>query len=106
MERRSLRAAPPFSSLRLELTKEHARAHAVIQAAAGMPDFGEKRPDRGMGNACADYNGTFTAGVVEVSFDRQTAKAKVHSIWMAVDPGVVVQPNYVVANSKARSLSA
>jgi isoquinoline 1-oxidoreductase subunit beta len=84
-------------SLRLELTKEHARAHAVIKAAAEMSDFDKKRSDRGMGIAFADYHGTFTSGVAEVSLDRQTGKIKVHNVWMAVDPGIVVQPNHVVA---------
>ena len=84
-------------ALRLELTKDHARANAVIKAAAEMSDFAKKRPGRGMGIAFSDYHGTFTAGVVEISLDRQTGKIKVHNVWMAVDPGIAVQPKHVHA---------
>ena len=84
-------------ALRLELTKDHARANAVIKAAAEMSDFAKKRPGRGLGIAFSDYHGTFTAGVVEVSLDQQTGKIKVHNVWMAVDPGIVLQPKHVHA---------
>jgi isoquinoline 1-oxidoreductase subunit beta len=84
-------------ALRLELTKDHARANAVIKAVAEMSDFAKKRPERGMGIAFSDYHGTFTAGVAEVSLDQQTGKIKVHNVWMAVDPGIVVQPKHVQA---------
>jgi isoquinoline 1-oxidoreductase beta subunit len=84
-------------ALRLELTKDHPRANAVIRAAAEMSDFSRKRADRGVGIAFCDYAGTYTAGAAEVSVDRQTGKIKVHNFWMAVDPGLVVQPNNVHA---------
>lgn len=82
---------------RLELTKSDPRANAVIRAAAEMSEFSKKREGRGMGIAFSDYHGTYTAGVAEVSVDRNTGKIKVHNYWIAVDPGIVVQPVHVHA---------
>ena len=39
----------------------------------------------------------FSAGVAEVSVDRKTGKIKVHNYWIAVDPGLVIQPDNVHA---------
>ena len=82
-------------ALRLELTKDQPRAQAVIEAVAEMSDFKRKRPGRGMGIAFSDYHGTLSAGVAEVSVDRSTGKIKVHNYWVAVDPGLVIQPDHV-----------
>src|SRR6476659_10305989 len=82
-------------ALRLELTKDQPRAQAVIKAVAEMSDFKRKRPGRGMGIAFSDYHGTLSAGVAEVSVDRGTGKIKVHNYWVAVDPGLVIQPDHV-----------
>src|SRR5262245_39503825 len=84
-------------ALRMELTKNNPRASAVIKAVAEMSDFKRKRPGRGMGIAFADYHGTFSAGVAEVSVDRSSGKIKVHNYWVAVDPGLVIQPDNVIA---------
>jgi isoquinoline 1-oxidoreductase beta subunit len=82
-------------ALRLELTKDQPRAQAVIKAVAEMSDFKRKRPGRAMGIAFSDYHGTLSAGVAEVSVDRGTGKIKVHNYWVAVDPGLVIQPDHV-----------
>jgi isoquinoline 1-oxidoreductase beta subunit len=82
-------------AIRLELTKDKPRAQAVIKAVAEMSDFKRKRKDRGMGIAFSDYHGTFAAGVAEVSVDKNTGKIKVHNYWVAVDPGLVIQPDHV-----------
>jgi isoquinoline 1-oxidoreductase beta subunit len=84
-------------ALRLALTKDHPRAQAVIKAVAEMSDFSRKRPDRGMGIAFSDYHGTFSAGVAEISVDPASGKIKVHSYWVAADPGLVIQPDHVHA---------
>jgi isoquinoline 1-oxidoreductase beta subunit len=84
-------------ALRLELTKDKPRANAVIRAVAAMSDFKRKRPGRGMGIAFADYHDTLSAGVAEVSLDAKTGKIKVHNYWIAVDPGLVIQPDNVHA---------
>jgi isoquinoline 1-oxidoreductase beta subunit len=82
-------------AIRLELTKDQPRANAVIKAVAEMSNFKRKRKDRGMGIAFSDYHGTFAAGVAEISVDKATGKIKVHDYWVAVDPGLVIQPDHV-----------
>ena len=84
-------------AIRLELTKDHPRANAVIKAVAEMSDFKRQRPSHGMGLAFSDYHGSFSAGVAEVSVDQKTGKIKVHNFWIAVDPGIVIQPHNVHA---------
>ena len=84
-------------SLRLQLTNAYPRANGVLKAVAEMSSFRLKRPGRGMGIAFSDYHGTYSAGVAEVSLDRKTGKIKVHNYWIAVDPGLVIQPDHVHA---------
>jgi isoquinoline 1-oxidoreductase subunit beta len=84
-------------TMRLELTKDHPRAQAVIKAVAEMSDWKRKRPGRGMGIAFADYHDSFSAAVAEVSVDAKTGKIKVHDYWIAVDGGLIIQPENVVA---------
>jgi isoquinoline 1-oxidoreductase beta subunit len=84
-------------ALRLALTKDQPRANAVLKAVAEMSNFKRKRSGHGMGIAFSDYHDTFSAGVAEVSLDAKTGKIKVHNYWIAVDPGVVIQPDNVHA---------
>jgi len=80
-------------AMRLELTKDHPRAQAVIKMVAEMSDWKKKRPaGRALGLAFADYHDSFSAGVAEVSVDKASGKIKVHDFWIAVDPGLVIQP--------------
>jgi isoquinoline 1-oxidoreductase beta subunit len=84
-------------AMRLDLTKAHPRAQAVIKTVAEMSNFKRKRKDRGIGIAFSDYHGAFSAGVAEVSLDKATGKVKVHNFWVAADPGLVIQPDSVHA---------
>jgi isoquinoline 1-oxidoreductase beta subunit len=84
-------------ALRLELTRNQPRAQRVIKTVAEMADFGRRRSDRGLGLAFADIHGTVFAGVAEVSVDRATGKVNVHNYWIAVDAGLVIQPDNVAA---------
>ncbi len=84
-------------SMRLQLTQHDARANAVLREAAKMSDWKRKRNGRGLGIAFSDYHGTLAAGVVEVSLNRQTGKIKVHHMWLAVDPGLAIQPVNILA---------
>jgi isoquinoline 1-oxidoreductase subunit beta len=90
----------PFA-LRLELTKDHPRANAVIHAVAEMADWGRVREGHGMGIAFSEYHGTLSAGIAEVSLDRRSGKIKVHNYWIAVDPGIVIQPDHVHAQMES-----
>lgn len=90
------RGADPLA-VRLALTKDHPRPNAIIKAVAEMADWGRKRDGRGLGIAFSEYHDTFSAGVAEVSVDRATGKIKVHNYWIAVDGGLIIQPNNVHA---------
>jgi isoquinoline 1-oxidoreductase beta subunit len=80
-------------ALRLELTREHPRAQAVIRAVAEMADWQKPRgKDRALGIAFSDYHDSFSAGIAEVSLDRKSGKIRVHNYWIAGDAGIVVQP--------------
>ena len=88
-------------ALRLELTKDKPRANAVIKAVVEMSDYNKPRPGRALGLAFSDYHDTLSAGVAEVSFDAKTGKIKVHNYWIAVDPGQVIQPDHVIAQTES-----
>ncbi len=80
-------------ALRLELTKDHPRANAVIRAVAEMADWKKPRPKgRALGIAFSDYHESFSAGIAEVSVDAKSGKIRVHEYWVAGDAGIVVQP--------------
>jgi isoquinoline 1-oxidoreductase beta subunit len=82
-------------AFRLELTRDQPRAQMVIKTVAEMSDFGRRRPGRGLGLAFSDVDGTVSAGVAEISVDRATGKINVHNYWIAVDVGLVIQPDHV-----------
>ncbi len=86
---------------RLELLSKTPRALKVMERAAQMANWGQKRDDRAMGAAYIDYSGTQIASVVEISVDRKTGKIKFHNVWCAIDCGVAVQPDNVVAQTES-----
>jgi len=90
------KGADPLA-IRLELTKDKPRANAVIKAVAEMSEWTRKRAGHALGLAFADYHDTLSAGVAEVSVDRDSGKIKIHNYWIAVDPGLVIQPDNVHA---------
>jgi isoquinoline 1-oxidoreductase subunit beta len=77
------------------------RARHVIEEAAKMADWGRKRPGRGLGVAYLDYSGTQLGGVAEVSVDRATGEIKLHNFWCALDVGVPVHPDNVIAQTES-----
>ncbi|RAI39829.1 xanthine dehydrogenase family protein molybdopterin-binding subunit [Rhodoplanes roseus] len=94
-----LRGADPLA-FRLDLLKGSPRAHAVVDKAGRMADWSRKREGRGLGVAYIDYSGTQIAGVVEVSVDRASGQIKLHDVWIALDCGVTVQPDNIVAQTE------
>ena len=76
----------------MELTKGQPRANAVIRAAGEMAEWSRPRKGRALGIAFADYHDTLTAGVAEVSVDRKSGRIRVHNYWIAIDAGIIVQP--------------
>ena len=67
-----------------------------------MADWSKKRDGRALGIAYSDSWSTHIAQVVEISLDQASGKIKVHNYWIAVDPGLVVQPE----NAQAQVESA
>jgi len=87
--------------LRLQLLKNTPRGQAVIRAVVEMSDYRRKRPGRGLGFSFIDYAGTMVAAVAEVSVDKARGKVSVHDFWLALDPGIAVQPDNVVAQTES-----
>jgi len=86
---------------RLALLKNAPRGRKVVEAVARMADWGRKREGRALGFAFLNYGGSPTAGAAEVSLDRASGQIKVHDFWCAIDCGVAVQPDNVVAQSES-----
>jgi isoquinoline 1-oxidoreductase subunit beta len=85
----------------LDKTPLAQRARHVIEETARMADWGRKRPGRGLGVAYLDYSGTQVAGIAEVSVDRSNGAIKVHEFWCAIDVGVPVHPDNVIAQTES-----
>jgi len=74
------------------------RLKEVLRVVADMADWKRKRPEgRGVGVCLRDHGHTYIALVAEVSVDSKTGAVKVHNVWAAVDAGLAVQPDNVVA---------
>ena len=82
---------------RLSILKESPRAYKVVETVADMAHWGRGRAERGLGLAYIDYSGTQVAGVAEISVDRKSGQIKVHEFWIAIDPGIAVQPDNIAA---------
>ena len=48
-----------------------------------------------------NYSGTQIALIAEVKIDRNTGKLRVPKIWAALDPGIAVQPDNVIAQTES-----
>lgn len=87
---------------RLDLLKNTPRGRKVVETVAKQCNWGTKRAEgRGMGFAYIDYAGSILAGAVEISLNRQSGAIKVHNVWSAIDCGVAVQPDNIVAQSES-----
>jgi isoquinoline 1-oxidoreductase beta subunit len=87
--------------IEFRLTRMNAtdRVKKVFEAVAKMSDWSAKRPEgRALGSALSERSGSIAAGVVEISLDRNAGKIRVHKAWLAVDGGLVVQPDAARAN--------
>ncbi len=88
--------------VRLGLLGQLPRAGAVLEKVAQMAEWKRKRGDgRGIGVAYIDYTGTYLAGIAEISLDRRQGVIKVHDFWCAIDVGIAVQPDNVVAQTES-----
>ncbi len=82
---------------RLGLLADNARASAVLRKVKDMSGWGKKPADgHAFGVAFGQIVDSWTAGVVEISVDRQTGEIHAHNFWLAIDPGVVINPDTVL----------
>ncbi len=78
---------------RLGLLADQPAAAETIRTVAAMSNWKKARPrGRALGLAYSDTWDTHVAQVAEVSIDRKTGRIRVHEVWCAVDPGIVIQP--------------
>ena len=69
------------------------KARRVFEALAKMSDYKASRPTgRAVGMSITERSGSLGAGAVEVSLNQETGKITVHKVWVAVDGGLIVQP--------------
>src|SRR5581483_11188938 len=75
------------------------RAQKVCEKVAEMSSWkGQQEPGHALGSAISERSGSLAAGVVDVSLNKDTGKLRVHKVWMAVDGGIIVQPDAAKAN--------
>jgi isoquinoline 1-oxidoreductase beta subunit len=75
------------------------RARTVFEKVVQMSDWKAPRPEgRALGISISERSRSLGAGVAEVSLDRASGKIRVHKVWLAVDGGLVVQPEMARAN--------
>jgi isoquinoline 1-oxidoreductase subunit beta len=87
-------------AFRLELLNNRLRERKVVETVAEMANWGKKRDGRALGIAFVNYSNTPIAGIAEVSVDRATGKIKVHDFWCAIDCGIAVHPDNVIAQTE------
>jgi CO/xanthine dehydrogenase Mo-binding subunit len=87
-----LAAAAGIDPLEFRLNNlTHARMQKTLQTAAHT--FGWKPKGRGFGLACGIYSNACNATMVEVAVDRATGNVSVKRVVMALDVGLVVNPD-------------
>jgi len=88
-------------AFRLGLLKSNPRATRVIEAVAEKSQWGKSPPsDRALGMAYGQIVESYVAAVGEISLDRKTGVIRAHKIWIAIDPGVIVNPDSVLAQTE------
>jgi len=75
------------------------KAEAVFDAVERMSGWWTARPKgRALGLSVTERSGSLGAGVVEISLDEKRGRIRVHKVWVAVDGGIVVQPQMARRN--------
>lgn len=84
-------------ALRKKLMADSPRALATLEKAAELANWsGPVQEGRAKGVSFVEH-GSLGTGICEISVDRSTGKINVHHFWIALDAGVVVQPDNVKA---------
>jgi isoquinoline 1-oxidoreductase subunit beta len=94
------RAIDP-ATFRRDLVKTNPRAVNIIDTVASMAEWGRKRDASALGFTYMNYSGTQIALVAEVALDRSSGRLRVPHVWVALDPGITVQPDNIVAQTES-----
>src|SRR5947209_12672993 len=86
---------------RRDLVKSSPRAVTIIDTVSRMAEWGRKREGSALGFTYMNYSGTQIALVAEASVDRNSGAIRVPKIWVALDPGIAVQPDNIVAQTES-----
>ncbi len=89
------------ATFRRDLVKTNPRALNIIDRVARMADWGKKRAGSALGFTYMNYSGTQIALIAEVSVDRKSGALRVPKVWTALDPGIAVQPDNIVAQTES-----
>lgn len=86
---------------RLDLLKDEPRAQAVIKAVADKSGWGKPVADgHALGFSYAKVVETYVAAVGEISLDPKTGIVRAHKFWLALDPGIALNPDSVLAQTE------
>ncbi len=86
---------------RIELLSEEPRAQAVLRAVAERAEWGRSLPgDRALGLSYSVSVGTHVAAVADVELNRANGDVTVHKVWIALDPGIVINPDSALAQTE------
>jgi isoquinoline 1-oxidoreductase beta subunit len=86
---------------RLDLLEDEPRAQAVIKAVVDKSGWGKPTaPGRALGFAYSQVVETYVAAVAEISLDPKTGIIRAHRFWVALDPGIVLNPDSVLAQTE------
>jgi isoquinoline 1-oxidoreductase subunit beta len=89
------------AAFRRALVSATPRALSIIDRVAHMADWGSKRDGSALGFTYMNYSGTQIALVAEASVDRRTGVVRVPNVWVALDPGIAVQPDNIVLQTES-----
>ena len=89
------------ATFRRELVKTNPRATHIIDTVKRMADWGRKRDGSALGFTYMNYSGTQIALIAEAAVDRKSGAVHVPRIWVALDPGIAVQPDNIIAQTES-----
>jgi isoquinoline 1-oxidoreductase beta subunit len=89
------------ATFRRDLVKANPRAVNIIDTVCRMADWDKKRDNGALGLAYMNYSGTQIALIADVSVDRKLGKLRVSKVWVALDPGIAIQPDNIIAQTES-----
>ena len=84
-------------NFRLRLLHKSRRGRRIVETVAGMAGWTRERTGRALGIAYTHYVDTAAAAIAEISYQQKQEKIVVHSVWVAADVGLAIQPDNVRA---------